>query len=922
MAIDLDFGKIPHRIGAASACIATGVLATVTAGTAGTAGIVAGVLASVGGNILASDIHGHLARRLGRSREVFRNHDLTRAVGRAIGLAIEEAADDPRLKDAAKDLKSLARKAPAHWETLAPATATNESIAPLAESELVHFIGVKADDLDSTTALESDTWADLVGWMAELEKLHLRRGTVVLVAERLHRRFPSALREVLKHDFATDGRAYAGLGMLVWGELVGSIAELKQQSGELHADLREALDAILAEIITAITRLRAEAEGERRNMLDRMSDLVETLRGDLRGGQEQILAGINDILARLAALSEQLKGRTTDGPPEARAIATTPAPVAPVPAAAFPPPRNARFLPRRDRAGEDILDALHARPKAVRRVVLHGMPAVGKTQATLEYAHRYSEVRQHYSEVFWTNAETEDQLRAGVLGIGSRLGLAAGRPVDEILSAVKLELQRRDGWLWVLDNAQDARMAMSYLPAPQSGRVLITTTRPDHEWRALGGMSVELKHFHDHGEGARFLLTLSGLMGRDQALESTVADDVAAARALSEEVGGLPLALDQAAAYIENTGGSPREYLDQYRRRGEELRRLRTPLPEDDRDHANVTLTFGMIFERIEVENPATADLLRLLAFLAPSAVPEEIVISGAAFLGERLGPAVANDLPLTRMPALRARLLTRDQRTATLSVHRLVQDVLRDRMDDHDRKLWAERAVRVLNGAVPEVEWLDLDQINLTLAHLSACARWIKHYGLDLPEAGRLLDKTGCQLYFLARFDESLHMLDRALSITEAALGSDHPDTARTLNNKGILLEHRTEFDRAEELYRRSLSVRGARLGPAHSDTASTLNNLANPLQAKGDLSGAEPLHRRALEIYEEALGARPPQDSDQPQQSGVPVSGPGEGRRCRAALPSSLDNPEEGSWSGSYAYQRGTAQLSGNAAATGPTA
>jgi hypothetical protein len=842
MAINLDFGKLRQRVCAAGAGIATGVVASATGDTTSAAGIVASVMASVGASVLASDIQGHLARRLGRSREVFRHHDLSQAVGRAIALVIEQTADEPRLQDAPKALKALSQKAPAHWETLSPLTATNETIASLAETELVHLIAVDGDDLGSLTALEPDTWADVVGWMAELEKIVLRPSTIVLLADRIHRRFPSAFREILKHDFATDGRAYAGLEMLIWGELVGALAELKQEAGALRADLQEALKSILGEVVAGVERLRTESQGDRRATLDRMGDLVGSLRGDVLGGQEQILVGIEQVLQRLAELPDRFQAPSAAAQSLANAVPAPLPAIAPVPSAALPPPRNARFVPRMDRDGGDVLEALHAKPKTVHRAVLHGMPAVGKTQAALEYAYRYSEDRRHYRDVFWTIAETEDQLRAGLLGIATRLGLLADRPVDEVLNAVRMELEKRDGWLMVLDNALDLRMVARYLSTSKSGRVLVTTTRPESELHVLGALLVELTHFHDHADGARFLLRLAGQLERDQSLEEAHPEDAAAAQALSEEVGGLPLALDQAAAYIEATHGSPHEYLDQYRRRGEELRRLRTPIPGDDRDHANVTVTFTMVFERLEIANPATADLLRLLAFFAPNAIPEEILTAGAAIFGDRLGPAVSTDLPLTRMPALRARLMTRDPRTATLSVHRLVQDVLRDRMDEPSRKLWAERAVRALNLAVPEVERLDLDQIDRTLPHLRACALYIDRYRFDFSEAGRLLDKTGCQLYYLARYDESLPLLDRALAITEAALGTDHLDTARTLNNNAISLQKHTDYVGSEALFRRALTVREAKLGPDHPDTATSLNNLAHLLQMRGKLTEAEP--------------------------------------------------------------------------------
>ncbi|HKI17199.1 MAG TPA: tetratricopeptide repeat protein, partial [Isosphaeraceae bacterium] len=398
--------------------------------------------------------------------------------------------------------------------------------------------------------------------------------------------------------------------------------------------------------------------------------------------------------------------------------------------------------------------------------------------------------------------DTLDQFLIGLSGIAQRLDLPADRPPVEILGAIHRGLEESSDWLWVIDNASDpALIAREYLPKLDSGRILITTTRREPELRSIGAMTVELTSFFDHAAGARFL---AGLLREGGTIEDLNEDDRRAAEEISEEVSGLPLALDQAAAYIEHTGSSPRSYLAEYRRRGPILRNTRTPLEEEDRDHPAVTRTFSMLFDWVKVQNEASADLLRLCAFLSADAIPEELLALGAPELGSPLGPAVEESLPMTQMPALRARLVEVNPDSKTIRVHRVVQDVIQDLMDQPDRDRWAERAVRAVNRAVPEVEGFEPEHFDRYIPHLETCARIVTQDHMRFPEAGRLLDKTGCILRDGARFAESLSFLGQALAITEAARGPDHPDTAISLNNLAIALAAQGKYDEAEPLYTR----------------------------------------------------------------------------------------------------------------------
>ena len=133
-------------------------------------------------------------------------------------------------------------------------------------------------------------------------------------------------------------------------------------------------------------------------------------------------------------------------------------------------------------------------------------------------------------------------------------------------------------------------------------------------------------------EGIRFVLRRATLLSEDEPLETVSAATRIAAQQLVEELDGLPLALDQAGAYLEETGCSLSEYLALYRQHRLALLQRESSIASEY-PHT-VASTWTLSFSKVEQANPAAADLLRLCAFLHPDAIPEEILTAGAAAIG------------------------------------------------------------------------------------------------------------------------------------------------------------------------------------------------------------------------------------------------------------------------------------------------
>ena len=317
----------------------------------------------------------------------------------------------------------------------------------------------------------------------------------------------------------------------------------------------------------------------------------------------------------------------------------------------------------------------------------------------------------------------------------------------------------------------------------------------------------------------------------------------------------MPLALDQAGAYLEEMQITPGEYLKLYQEQGRILRNQRGGLATD---HASVTVTFSLAFARVEESNPAAAELLRLCAFLHPNGIPEEMLTAGASELGPVLEPALAQPLGLIEMrrAASRISLLHRDTTNQTLLIHPVVQQVLRDNLDATARHTWIERAIRLVNRSFPYIEFGNWLQCERLLPQALACADLTQHEDWVSLELARLCNQTGYYLRERARYGEVESLYQRARAILEKAHGPDHPYVAISLNNLAELYRAQGKYDQAKLLHQRALAIREKTLGSDHPSVAQSLNNRAELYRAQGKYAKAEPLYQQALEIQEKALG------------------------------------------------------------------
>jgi len=281
----------------------------------------------------------------------------------------------------------------------------------------------------------------------------------------------------------------------------------------------------------------------------------------------------------------------------------------------------------------------------------------------------------------------------------------------------------------------------------------------------------------------------------------------------------------------------------------------------------SVATTWSLNFDQVERISTAAADLLRFSALLSPDKIPLELVIFGAPELGHALSKVLAkfevdrltlNEVlePLTRYSLIRLNLEPEGLESQTYNIHRLMQLVLKEGMDEAIHHQWSERAVRAVNRAFPIAEFSKWRYCEQLLPHAQVCAALIEKENLKFPEATQLLNRTGNYLYERARFGEAEPLYKEALEICRAALGEDHTEFATSLNNLARLYAAMGRYGEAEPLYSHAAAIRRLILGENHPDFAQSLHNLAELYRYVGNYARAKPLYHRAVEIRGLTLG------------------------------------------------------------------
>ncbi len=501
-----------------------------------------------------------------------------------------------------------------------------------------------------------------------------------------------------------------------------------------------------------------------------------------------------------------------------------------------PLPRHVNFTGR-----TPLLKTLHDKlsvdpPPGV--VALHGLGGIGKTQTALEYVYRHA---AEYDMVAWLRSEDADGLAWEYASLADLLGLPERNTPDRYpkVEAVRRWLERNRRWLVVFDNAPTPEAIRSYLPRSPTGHVITTSRHPG--WRSLGAsLAVDVL---EPNEAAEFLAVRTGGQGAPEVFD------------LCEELGRLPLALEEAAAYIEATGRSVSTY-----RRLLETNRLR--LLEEGTPPADypwtVRSTWEISLQGLEAEAPTAAQLLCVCAYLGPDDIPLGDLRQAISRLGGGPLSPLRDDIEFDRcMVALRRYSLVK-LNDGSLSLHRLVQLVTRDRLPEEHRALWAEMAVRLVEAVFPK-SGLAGDAHPLAgrlLPHSLAALGHAQNLSSCDEVAARLLTRTGIYMSATGVHARALEHLTKALQIFERHPEFGDAERASLLTNVAVVCNARGDLYEARDLLQRALVIHEEIEGPNDLNVGLDLVTLCWVRHVLGDLQEARLAAERGIIILRSKLG------------------------------------------------------------------
>ncbi|HZB33739.1 MAG TPA: FxSxx-COOH system tetratricopeptide repeat protein [Streptosporangiaceae bacterium] len=514
------------------------------------------------------------------------------------------------------------------------------------------------------------------------------------------------------------------------------------------------------------------------------------------------------------------------------------------------PRRPAAAFVGREYSARRLRDALCRDGTVVITQAEPGPGGIGKSELALRYA---DDCRDRYRLVGWITASSAEHIGAGLAALAVRIHPCLGPTVK---TAVAIDwalgwLRTHDGWLLVLDDAEDVELVESLAARLDSGHIVITSRRSG--W---GGPAAEIKLEPLAPRAAsELVLTLTGAVARDPGGEPVPAADQEVAGRIAAELDHLPLALEQAAAYIRETGIGLGPYLELLRARAASTAET-SGAPTDETGgarHRAVARVWEITRSALAGRDPGAVRLLHVLAGYAPEVIPRELIAPGEVGDGD---VAVNAALDLLATYGMIGRDAASDGGPAPVVLHRSVQSALA--MDAEADPEAGPTALDWLVRAIPAAPDSDVAGWPLwrrLTPHIETVARQCAGHA-DSEPLGVLLNETALFYWAQGAYPQALTYCEQALAVTERTLGPDHPDVSAALARLAEFYRKLGRLPAALPLAARAVTIAEQALGPDHLDIAAALGALAGTHRELGLVAEALPTARRALTITERLLG------------------------------------------------------------------
>jgi tetratricopeptide (TPR) repeat protein len=467
-------------------------------------------------------------------------------------------------------------------------------------------------------------------------------------------------------------------------------------------------------------------------------------------------------------------------------------------------------------------------------VALSGLGGIGKTEISLEYAHRF---KKAYNLIWRISGEDPSTILMDYTNLANRLNLNIESAKDENAIATKtIEwLENHIGWMLLVDDVPNPDLLFSdevrLLPKGGTGHILITSRY--HDWNEWCNQITVTKF--SARESIQFLLNRTDTKNRRAAAE------------LAEKLGHLPLALAQAAAYISRHRISLKSYIEMFVKQRERLWQEETA----PRNYPHtVATTWSIAMAKITREQPMAVDLLNFASLMAPDDIPLDYVLGKKRYKTGRLSVELANRLASLRTDFNAVRRL-RDQfryrllqgrnklmvymadyganatkasnaisalknyslvegNYESLSVHNLVQTITTDKLDATFLKIWVETAIRLVNQVYPgavedKANWPLCSRL---LRHALAVSKNAEEKNIMPATNVNLLLKTGRYLYNSAQYRKAEDVHLRALNLAKKCYEPTNLKIAEIYRDLGKVYETGDQYEKASDFYRKALKI------------------------------------------------------------------------------------------------------------------
>ncbi|RYP66411.1 hypothetical protein DL771_007820 [Monosporascus sp. 5C6A] len=491
------------------------------------------------------------------------------------------------------------------------------------------------------------------------------------------------------------------------------------------------------------------------------------------------------------------------------------------------------------------------------KVAITGLGGVGKTQLALELVYRIRAEHKNCS-VIWIPATSKESLGQAYLNAAGQLGIS-GYEDDKAdvkrLVRDHLSSESAGQWLLVFDNADDVGMWVSK-STPESGLIdclprssygsIIFTTRDKKTAVTLAGRNVVEISEMDEAGGKQLLEKYLV----DQDLLKSKGD----ATVLLARLTYLPLAIVQAAVYINANGIGLGDYLSLLEEQEEDVIDLLSEDFEDEgryRDVKNPVATTWLIsFDQIRQRDPLAADYLSFMACVDPKDIPQSL-----------LPPGQSRKKEIDAMGTLQGySFLAKRSADSALNIHRLVHLATRNWLRKEGLLPgWTGRVIARLAEVMGDVGHDNRVAWRSYMPHAYYALR-SRLTGEDDEDRLNLLWKYGICLDYDGRYREAEAPFERVVEIYKTKLGADHPDTLTSMANLASTFRKQGRWEEAEELQGKELEICTRVLGPRHPDTLTSMANLALTFWDQGRWEEAEKLGVQVMEIRKTKLGADHP--------------------------------------------------------------